>query len=486
MDLNWLSISEAHEGLKSKAFSAEELTRACFDQIKKTDDLQTFITLTEGLAIEQANGVDTRIGAGEDISVLEGIPMSVKDLFNTRGVKSTCASNMLRDFVPPYESTATKRLFDSGAVMLGKANLDEFACGVSTETSAFGTTKNPWNKDFVPGGSSGGSAASVAAGQCLFSMGTDTGGSIRQPASLSGCVGLKVTYGRVSRFGVTSMASSWDTIGPFTRTVQDAAHVLQAIAGPDKYDATTPQVEVPDYSMNLSKGIEGLTIGVPKEYFGEGVDDEVEKVVRDAIAWYEKNGATVKEISLPMTKYGVAVYYVTMPGELSTNLARFDGVRFGHKPDLDTSDLIEYYKASRGEGFGDEIKRRIMVGTFVLSAGYADAYYKQALKARTLTIQEFDDAFKEVDVIMAPVSPTPAFKIGEKFNDPISMYLADALTIPASTAGLPALSLPCGFSSEKLPIGLQIIGPQWGEPVVLQTAAAYEQAHEWHKERPPL
>ncbi len=487
MDLNWLSIAEAKRGMEAGNFSAEELTRACFDQIKKTEHLNSFITLTEGLAIEQANGVDTKRAAGEKLGALAGIPMSVKDLFNTKGVKSTSASKMLENFVPPYESTATKRLFAADAVMLGKANLDEFACGVSTETSAFGTTKNPWNTDYVPGGSSGGSAASVVAGQALFSMGTDTGGSIRQPASLTGCVGLKVSYGRVSRFGVTAMASSWDTIGPFTRTVEDAALVLQEIAGHDPYDATTPQVEVPDYSKNLSKGIEGMTIGVPEEYFGEGVQPIVEKRVREAIDWFAQNGATVKPISLPMTKYGVAVYYVTMPGELSTNLARFDGLRFGHKAeDMDTSDLVEFYKASRGEGFGDEIKRRIMIGTFVLSAGYADAYYKQAQKARTLTIQEFDEAFKDVDLIMAPVSPSPAFKVGEHVNDPLSMYLADALAIPASAAGLPALSLPCGFSDEQLPIGLQIMGPRWGEPQVLQAAAAYEQAHEWHKMRPAL
>jgi len=479
MDLNWLSIAEAHKGLKEKRFSSEELTRACLAQMEKTKHLNTFVTVTEGLAIEQAAFADAHIASGKDFGPLFGIPAGMKDLFNTAGVRSTASSNMLRDFVPAYESTATRRLKEEGLVLLGKNNLDEFACGVSTETSAFGTSLNPWNTDYVPGGSSGGSAAAVAAGQEFYSLGTDTGGSIRQPASLCGIVGLKVTYGRVSRFGVTAMASSWDTVGPFARTVEDAALILQAIAGHDPYDATTPEVPVPDYSANLKKGVQGLTIGVPKEYFGDGVDAEVRELVMKAIQSYEALGAKIKEVSLPMTKYGVAVYYVTMPGELSTNLARYDGIRFGHKPSVDTSDLVDYVSASRGEGFGAEIKRRIMVGTFVLSAGYADAYYKQAQRARTLIIREFEEAFKDVDVLMAPVSPTPAFKVGEKVSDPLAMYLADALAIPASAAGIPALSVPCGLTAAGLPVGLQIIGPQWSEALLLQFGAAYEQAHPW-------
>lgn len=474
MDLNWLTIAEAHEGLKEKKFSSEELTQACLEQIERTKNLNSFVTVTDTLALNQAKAVDAQGVKGP----LSGIPGAIKDLFCTEGVRSTASSKMLEDFVPPYESTATQRLKEEGYVLIGKTNLDEFACGVSTETSAFGVTLNPWNVECIAGGSSGGSAAAVAAGQALFALGTDTGGSIRQPASLCGIVGLKVTYGRTSRFGGVAMASSWDTVGPMTRSVEDAAIVLQTLAGVDPYDATMPNVEVPDYREHLGKGVQGLKIGVPKEYFMEGVEDEVKNTVMEAIGEYEKMGAIIQEVSLPMTKYGVAVYYVTMPGELSTNLARFDGIRFGHGGG-DTSDLIEYYKRSRGEGFGAEIKRRIMVGTFVLSAGYADAYYKQAQRVRTLIIREFDDVFKEVDVLMAPVSPTTAWKVGEKANDPLANYLADVLTIPSSAAGIPSLSVPCGFSKAGLPIGLQIMGPMWSEAKLLQVGAAYEQKMEW-------
>lgn len=487
MNLNWLTIAEAHKGLKAKKFSSVDLVKACFERIKNTDDkLHNFNTLTEDIALRQAASIDQKISSGEDIKTLEGIPASMKDIFNTKGIRTTCSSKMLENFVPPYESTATKRLLENGYVLLGKTNLDEFACGASTENSAFGASRNPWNPDYVPGGSSGGSASSVAAGQAFYSLGTDTGGSIRQPAALSGCLGLKVTYGRVSRFGVTAMASSWDIIGPFARTAQDAAIIMNAIAGHDEHDATTLKVEVPDYTANLGKGVKGLKIGVPNEYFAEGVDPEVREAVMTAIKEYEKMGAKVKEVSLPLTKYGVATYYVTMPGELSTNLARFDGIRFGHKPEGNFDTLTDYYKAARGEGFGSEIKRRIMVGTFVLSAGYADAYYKQAQKVRTLLIEEYANAFKEVDLLMAPTSPTPAFKVGEKANDPLAMYLADALTIPASAAGIPAASINCGFTKSGLPIGLQIMGPMWSEGLILQAAAAYEQVTEWGKMRPKI
>ena len=483
MDLNWLSIAEAHLGLKEKKFSSEDLVDACLAQIKKGEYLNNFLTVTEDLARARAREVDAKIAGGKEIGTLEGIPAGIKDLFNTKGVRTTCASKMLENFVPPYESTATRLLKEAGMVLLGKTNLDEFACGASTENSAFGPSLNPWNKEFVAGGSSGGSASAVAAGQSFFSLGTDTGGSIRQPASLCGCVGMKVTYGRVSRFGVTAMASSWDTVGPLARTVEDIALLMNTIAGPDPYDSTTPLVEVPDYAANLGKVVKGLRIGVPKECFAEGVEDEVRESVMAAVKEYEKLGAIVKEVSLPMTKYGVAVYYVTMPTELSTNLARFDGVRFGHQAE-GVEDLTEYYKTSRGEGFGSEIKRRIMVGTFVSSAGYADAYYKHAQRVRTLIIQDFAAVFKEVDVLMAPVSPTPAFKVGEKANNPLAMYLADALTIPPSAAGVPALSLPCGFTSSGLPVGLQIIGPMWSESLILQTAAAYEQVSGLWEKRP--
>lgn len=485
MDLNWLSIVEAHQGLLEKKFSAEDLLDACLAQVEKGKYLNNFVTIVEDSARAQAKAVDAKIARGEEIGILEGIPAGIKDLLCTQGVRTTASSHMLENFVPPYESTATARLKEAGYVLFGKTNLDEFACGASTETSYFGTSLNPWNKDYVAGGSSGGSASSVAAGQSFFSLGTDTGGSIRQPSSLCGCVGLKVTYGRVSRFGVIALASSWDTVGTFSRTVEDAAILMNVIAGADPYDSTTPEVTVPDYTADLKKGVKGLRIGVPKEYFGEGVDEEVCQVVMAAIKEYEKLGAIVKEVSLPMTKYGVAVYYVTMPTELSTNLARFDGLRFGHSSGP-VENLAEHYKTSRGEGFGAEIKRRIMVGTFVSSAGYADAYYKQAQRARTLIIKDFDQAFEEVDVLMAPVSPTPAFKVGEKASNPLAMYLADALAIPPSAAGVPAISVPCGFTAGGLPVGLQIIGPMWSEALILQAAAAYEQATDWHKQRPTL
>ena len=496
MDLNWLTITEAHKGLREKKFSAVELLDDCLSQAEKVRDLNTFITLTPESARETAEKVDKKIAGGEEIAILEGIPGAIKDLICTRGVKTTCASKMLENFVPPYSATVVDKLERAGFVDIGKTNLDEFACGISTERSYFGTTLNPWDKRCVAGGSSGGSAVAVASGQSLFAIGTDTGGSIRQPASLSGCVGLKVTYGRVSRSGVNSMASSWDTVGPLARTVKDVAIVLNLIAGADPLDAVTPPVAVPDYTVNLGKGVAGLRIGVPKEFFAEGVDKDVSETVWAAIREYEKMGAKVVEISLPSTKYGIAVYYVTMPTELSTNLARFDGIRFGHKPAEEVENLYEYYAAARGEGFGAEIKRRIMIGTFVSSAGYVDAYYKKAQKVRTLIIRDFEKAFEGCDVIMGPASPFPAYRVGEKLSDPLSMYLADVHTIPASAAGIPSVCLPCGFSGAAggaasgsdavrgLPIGLQIMGPQFAEGLILQVAAAYEQATEWHKMRP--
>ncbi len=475
MNLFEMTLAEAAAGLKAGKFSSRELTESCLGRVAATEKLNNFITLTDELALTRADAVDVKIGAGQELSAIAGVPAGIKDLLNTKGVRSTCASKMLENFVSPYESTTTQRLLDSDYVMLGKLNLDEYACGASNETSYFGPALNPWNPEYVPGGSSGGAASAVASGQCFYAIGTDTGGSIRQPASLCGCVGLKVTYGRTSRFGVTALASSWDTIGPFARTVEDVAMVLQVIAGHDKYDATTPKIEVPDYSANLGKGVQGMRIGIPKEYFADGVDKEVSESVMAAAREYEKLGAELLEISLPMTKYGIAVYYITMPGELSTNLARFDGVRYGHVENDEMNDLIEFYKENRGAGFGDEIKRRIMVGTFVLSAGYADAFYKKAQRVRTLIARDFAKAFESVDVILGPTSPTPSFKLGEKASDPLAMYMADLLTIPASAAGLPAISLPCGFSASGLPIGMQLIGTQFAEGRVLQVAAAYEQ-----------
>lgn len=475
MNLFEMTLAEAAAGLKAGKFSSRELTEACLARIAKTDHLNNFITLTGDLALQRADAVDAKIAAGGELSLLAGVPAGIKDLLNTKGVRATCGSKMLENFVSPYESTTTQRLLNADYVMLGKLNLDEYACGASNETSYFGPALNPWNSEYVPGGSSGGAASAVASGQCFYAIGTDTGGSIRQPAALSGCVGLKVTYGRTSRFGVTALASSWDTVGSFARTVEDAAMVLQVIAGHDKYDATTPKIEVPDYAANLGVGVKGLRIGIPKEYFADGVDDEVRESVMVAAREYEKLGAELVEISLPLTKYGIAVYYITMPGELSTNLARFDGVRYGHVENSQMDDLVEFYKENRGAGFGDEIKRRIMVGTFVLSAGYADAFYKKAQRVRTLIARDFAKAFEQVDVILGPTSPTPAFKLGEKASDPLAMYMADLLTIPASAAGLPSISIPCGFSAAGLPIGLQIMGPQFSESLVLQVASAYEQ-----------
>jgi aspartyl-tRNA(Asn)/glutamyl-tRNA(Gln) amidotransferase subunit A len=490
--LNTLTLTEAGAGLREKKFSSVELTKACLDQIKKhNEQMNAFVLITEDLALKQAAAADELLVKG-GAHALAGIPMGLKDIFNTKGVRTTCCSKIIRDFVPPYNASVVEKLDQAGMVLLGKLNMDEFACGGSTEHSCFGVTKNPWDLERVAGGSSGGSAAAVAADMAYYTLGTDTGGSIRQPASLSGCVGLKVTYGRVSRSGVTAMASSWDTIGPFGKTVQDTATVLQAIAGHDERDATTPVVDVPDYSKNLGQSVKGLKIGVPKEYFGQGTDPEVEKSVRDALKEYEKMGATIHKVSLPYTKYAIAVYYVAMPAELSANLARFDGIRFGSKPATEADSLLDYYLKVRSEGFGDEIKRRIMIGTYVLSAGYYDAYYRKAQKVRTLIIQDFENAFKNVDVMITPVSPFPAFKIGEKKDDPLAMYLADALTIPVSCAGVPAMSVPCGFSSgektggKKLPIGMQIIGPQFSEDLLFKVGSAYEQVTEWHKMKPAL
>ncbi len=488
-----LTIHQAHQGLVAKKFSAVELAEACIAQIAAHNEaLNAYVTVTEEQARACARATDQKIAKGKKIQTLEGIPAGIKDIFNTRGVRTTCCSPGLTNFVPPYDGTAIARLNERGLVMLGKTNLDEFACGASTERSCFGVTKNPWDMTKVAGGSSGGSAAAVSAGMGFYALGTDTGGSIRQPASLCSVVGLKVTYGRVSRFGVTAMASSWDTIGPFGKTVNDVALVLGAMAGHDPHDATTPDVPVPGYVKALTRDVKGLKIGMPKEYFGEGLDPEVGAAVREAVKVLEKKGALVHEISLPMTQYGVAVYYVTMPAELSTNLARFDGIRFGNKPDDEGEALIDYYMNQRGAAFGDEIKRRIMVGTYVLSAGYFDAYYRKAQRVRTKIIQDFERAFSEVDVICAPVSPIPAFGIGEKADDPLAMYLADVMTIPASAAGIPALSVPCGFTKptktapKGLPIGLQIMGPQFSEELILRVGDAYEKATEWHVQKPPL
>ncbi len=461
--LNELTISEAAKGLRKKKFSSKDLVDACMTAIGEKDgDIGAFVYVDEDGAYESAKFADKKLADGEDLPLLAGIPMGMKDIINTKGVKSTCCSQILSDFVPPYDATVVGRLRENGMVMMGKTNLDEFACGASTEHSCFGVTKNPHDFERVAGGSSGGSAAAVAADMCMYSLGTDTGGSIRQPASFCGTYGLKVTYGRVSRSGVTAFASSWDTIGPIAKNIEDTATVLQAIAGQDRRDLTTPPVEVPDYSKFLGGDIKGLKIGLPKEYFGEGVSKEVSAAVKASVEKLEGAGAKVIDVSLPMTKYAVAVYYIATPAELSANLERFDGIRYG-KAAKESEDLVDSYFRARGAGFGDEIKRRVMIGTYVLSAGYYDAFYKKAQRVRTLIIRDFEKAFRDVDVLIAPVAPTIAFKIGEMVDDPLAMYMADALTIPASAAGLPSLACPCGKSSGGLPIGLQIIAPQFEE-----------------------
>jgi len=464
-----------HRGLSNKEFSSTELTRTFLAEVRaKNDRLNAYVLLTEESALKEAAEADRRYAAGKPSSVLDGVPCALKDIFNTRGIRTTCCSRMLERFVPPYDATSVTRLREAGAVFLGKTNMDEFACGGSTEHSCFGPTMNPVNPAMIAGGSSGGSAAAVAGNMAAFAMGTDTGGSIRQPASLCGCVGLKPTYGRISRSGVTAMASSLDTVGHFTKTVGDSAEILQILAGADSRDATTPDVAVPDYLKNIEAGVKGMKIGLPKEYFADGVDSGVRDAVMEAAKVYESLGAKVVEVSLPSTKYAVAMYYIVMPAELSANLARYDGIRYGSRPKVEGEALVDYYYHARGEAFGAEIKRRIMIGTYVLSAGYYDAFYNKALKVRTLIKQDFDRVFGEVDALITPTSPIPAFRPGEKIDDPVAMYLADACTIPANAAGIPGMSVPCGVTGSGLPVGMQILVPQFEEARLFTVARAYE------------
>lgn len=487
--LHTLTIAQAHEKLKTKEVSSVELAQACIDHIENVDEkLNAVVYKNFDAALEKAKKVDFE---GVFASPLTGIPYLTKDVYNEQGVPTTACSNMLRekDYVPPFDSTTTKRLAEAGAMSLGKVNTDEFTMGASTETSCYGATKNPWDTTRVAGGSSGGSAASVAADECFFALGTDTGGSIRQPAAFCNCVGLRSTYGRTSRYGVMSMASSLDTIGALTKTVEDTALVLQTIAGKDPYDATTGDKAVPDYAAALTGDVKGLKIGLPKEYFVDGMQPEVEQAARAAVKVLEGIGATVVDISLPHTKYATPAYYVLCPSEVSSNMARYDGIRFGHTVDSQSSatlSLTEYYKAARSEGFGAEVKRRIMIGTYALSAGYYDAYYRQAQKVRTLIKQDFDEAYKTVDVILSPVTPTTAFTIGAHDGDPVAMYLEDIFLSPQVLSGIPALSVPCGFDEQGLPIGLQIMGPQWGEEVVFRVGDAYEKETEWHGRKPQI
>jgi len=485
MSLASLTIGEAHAQLKTKKISAEELTRACIERIETLDKkLNAIVHRSFEEAIVEAKKIDAKKSFSHPLT---GIPYLAKDVFSEEGRVTTACSNVLRnpDYISPFDSTTTKRLKAVGAISLGKTNTDEFTMGASTETSCFGPSRNPWNTEKSSGGSSGGSAVAVAADECLFALGTDTGGSIRQPAAFCGSVGVRPTYGRTSRYGVMSMASSLDTIGPIAKTVEDAALILEAIAGFDPMDATTSEKPVEPYVKNLKKDLKGVTIGVAKEYTIDGMDKEIQSNLEEAKNVLKSLGATLKEISLPHTKYALATYYVLCPSEVSSNMARYDGVRFGHTVKNPAS-LLDYYEQVRGEGFGSEVKRRIMIGTYALSAGYYDAYYLKAQKVRTLIRKDFDDAWKNVDLVIAPVTPSPAFTIGVHQNDPVAMYLEDAFMDGAVMAGIPALSVPSGFSKSNLPIGLQIMGPQWGESKILHAAYAFEQATTFHEKRPRL
>jgi aspartyl-tRNA(Asn)/glutamyl-tRNA(Gln) amidotransferase subunit A len=481
------SMHVLHAQLVRGEISSQALTEAVLERLQAVEPrLQAYITVTAELAHQQAAAADAAFACGEVRSPLQGIPLALKDNLCTQGVRTTCASRMLEHFVPPYNATVVQRLHDAGAVMVGKTNMDEFAMGSSTENSAFAPTRNPWgNLEYVPGGSSGGSAAAVAADACIAALGSDTGGSIRLPAAMTGVVGLKPTYGRVSRYGLVAFASSLEQIGPLTKDVQDAAILLQAIAGHDPHDATCANVAVPDYCQALAGGVRGLKLGVPREYFVDGMDPEVEQAVRAGIAIFRELGASLVEVSLPHTRYAVATYYILANAEASSNLARYDGVRYGWRAAACT-DLLEMYRRTRAEGFGAEVKRRIMLGTYALSTGYYDAYYKKAQQVRTLFRQDFRQAFAQCEALLTPVSPSAAFRLGERLEDPLQMYLADIFTIPVNLAGLPALSLPCGLTQQGLPIGVQIIAPPFQEATMLRLAAAFEAQTDFHTRKPSL
>ncbi|HOE62077.1 MAG TPA: Asp-tRNA(Asn)/Glu-tRNA(Gln) amidotransferase subunit GatA [Kiritimatiellia bacterium] len=474
MDVAGLTLCAAAEGLRKKTYSSVELTRAVLDAIREKDGaLHAYLSVDEEGALRQAAAADAARAAGHDTDLL-GIPVAIKDLINVEGQPCTCASNMMQGYVAPYDATVAARLRAAGAVFAGRTNMDEFAMGSSSETSAFKVTRNPHDLERVPGGSSGGSAAAVAGGEAIAALGSDTGGSIRQPAAFCGCVGLKPSYGRVSRYGVTAYASSLDQVGPMTRTVEDAAVLLQTLAGVDPHDGTTLDTPVPDYRAALVGGVRGLRIGLPKEYFVDGTDPEVMACVRRAVDACATAGAEIVEVSLPHTEYAVAVYCIVGTAEASANLARFDGVRYGHRTSRPAS-VFDLYARSRAEGFGQEVKRRIILGTYVLSSGYYDAYYGRAQKVRTLIRRDFTEAFERCDVLFTPVAPTPAYRIGERCEDPLTMYLGDTFTVPASLAGICGLSVPCGRTAAGLPVGLQILGPAFGESVVLRAGQAVEQ-----------
>lgn len=482
-DITTLGLYELRRGLDEKKFSSTELTKACLDRIKQHQDLNTFITLAEDEVLREAEAADAEIATGSSKPLL-GIPIAVKDVILTKGLRTTAASRILANFIPPYDATSVIKIRDAGALVIGKTNLDEFAMGASNESSAFGPCLNAWDKTRVSGGSSGGSAVAVSARLVPAALGTDTGGSIRQPASFCGVVGLRPSYGRVSRYGVIAYASSFDQVGSFANNVRDCALMSKIIAGHDPHDSTTLPVPVPDYTEVLNKGVKGLRVGMPKEYFTEGADPEVNAAVRAAIKKLEELGASIVEISLPHTEASIPTYYILVPAEASSNLARYDGVRYGHRAEK-PEDLMDLYCRSRSEGFGEEVQRRIMIGSYVLSAGYYDAYYRKAQKVRALIANDFQKAFaSHCDVIACPVSPTTAFKVGEKMDDPIQLYLCDVFTGPVNLAGTAGLSVPCGFDSKGLPIGLQLICKPFDEASLFQVAAAYEEATEWHNRAP--
>jgi aspartyl-tRNA(Asn)/glutamyl-tRNA(Gln) amidotransferase subunit A len=480
-----LTIAQAHKKLKNRELTSLELTRSVLSRIEAIEpQVGAYLTLTPDLALQQAQAADEAVQRGE-LNHLTGIPLALKDLISTRGIRTTCASRILENYVPPYDATVVTRLKKAGAVLIGKVNMDEFAMGSSTENSSLKTTRNPWDLGHIPGGSSGGSAVAVAARECLGALGSDTGGSIRQPAGYCGVVGLKPTYGRVSRFGLVAYASSLDQIGPLTRDVTDSAILLKAIAGYDFRDSTSVPKDVPDYAGCLGKEIKDLRVGIPREYFQEGLDPEVDGRLREAVAVFEGLGARFLELSLPHTDYAIATYYIIAMAEASSNLARYDGVKYGFR-EPEGKSLIDMYQETRSRGFGPEVVRRIMLGTYVLSAGYYDAYYRKASQVRTLMQQDFQQAFEQCDLLLTPVSPTPAFRFGEKTSDPLQMYLTDIFTISANLAGLPGLAMPCGFSRKGLPIGLQLLGNHFEEEKILQAAFAFEQATDHHRRVPPL
>jgi len=486
VDLNKLTLHEVKDLLSKKEVKVDEVVSSCLKRVDEVDNkVESFITVNKDASLAQATQIQSKLDKGEKLGTLAGIPAGIKDNMCTEGVRTTCASKMLENFIPPYDATVVKKLKEQDSIILGKLNMDEFAMGGSTENSYLKKTKNPWDLERVPGGSSGGSAAAVASDEVIFALGSDTGGSIRQPASFCGVVGLKPTYGAVSRYGLVAFASSLDQIGPITKDVEDCAIVLNAITGHDKMDSTSANVEYPDYTKALVKDVKGLKIGIPKDFIGEGLNEEVKSSVLTAAKKLESLGAVIEEFSMPINEYAIPAYYIIACAEASSNLARFDGIKYGFRAEK-FEDLLDLYKQSRTEGFGDEVKRRIMLGTYALSSGYYDAYYNKALQVRTLIKNGFDEAFKKYDCILGPTAPTTAYKIGEKSDNPLEMYLGDIYTVSVNIAGLPGLVVPCGFDGNKLPIGMQLIGRAFDESTLLRVGYTFEQNSEFSKRKPSL